>query len=430
MVNVVDCFCGAGGSTTGLVNAGFHVKLGMDHDAAALAVYRANHKHEAKQMDLGNVEGAVQAIRGVGAIDLLSGSPPCTDFSSAGGRVERATHAGLTLAFAKIAVAVKPRVVMLENVPELLRSHAWTEASGLLVGAGYSLVVLRVNAAACGVAQVRRRVFVLATLGCNESVLRAVQREARKYNATPKDARTVRDCLHATGSHSAADDMFWYAARNKQSPCVFSTDAPCPTLRCNCLSSPPPVYDARHDDAGPVNAAHVLTVNEAAEIASFPKGYFDGVSKTAAAKFIGNCVCPKVAETVAEWCKQLLASPVVKAKPISITGMRRHCSRVSRVQRLVDAGLLQCGGTVGADGTLSYVGGFSKRGDGILDSVLGWKANKGWRVVLRPRLKFSNSDGQAPLDDLWIHVPAHAQPYRSIRQLQRSFSQVANPRRK
>ena len=235
MVNVVDCFCGAGGSTTGLVNAGFHVKLGIDHDAAALAVYRANHKHEARQMDLGNVEGAVAAIRGVGPIDVLSGSPPCTDFSSAGGRVERETHAGLTVAFAKIAVAVRPSVVMLENVPELLRSRAWTEASGLLVGAGYSLLVLRVNAAACGVAQVRRRVFVLATLGCDESVLRAIQREARKYNATPRDARTVRDCLNGSKS------TFWYAARNKQSPCVFSTDAPCPTLRCNCLSSPPPV---------------------------------------------------------------------------------------------------------------------------------------------------------------------------------------------
>ena len=426
MVNVVDCFCGAGGSTTGLVNAGFHVKLGMDHDAAALAVYRANHTHEARQMDLGDVEGAVEAIRGVGPIDVLSGSPPCTDFSSAGGRVERETHAGLTLAFAKIAVAVRPRVVMLENVPELLRSHAWTEASGLLVRAGYSLVVLRINATACGVAQVRRRVFVIATLGCDESVLRAIQREVlSKYNATPKDARTVRDCLTDTSKST-----FWYTARNRQSPCVFSTDAPCPTLRCNCLSSPPPVYVARHDDAGPVNAAHVLTVNEAAEIASFPKGYFEGVSKTAAAKFIGNCVCPKVAETVAGWCKQLLRSPVVKAKPIYITSMRRHCSRVSRVQRLVDAGLLQCGATVGADGTLSYVGGASKRGDVILESVLGWKANMGWRVVLRPRLKISHSDGQAPLDDLWIHVPEHAQPYRSIRQLQRSCVQLANPRRK
>ena len=414
MVNVVDCFCGGGGSTTGLVNAGFHVKLGMDHDAAALAVYRANHTHEARQMDLGDVEGAIEAIRAVGAIDVLSGSPPCTDFSSAGGRVERETHAGLTLAFAKIAVAVRPRVVMIENVPELLRSHVWTEAKALLIDAGYSLVVLRINAAACGVAQVRRRVFVLATLGCDESVLRTVQRDARKYNVTPKDARTVRDCLASKKS------TFWYAARNKQSPCVFSTDAPCPTLRCNCLSSPPPLYVARHDDAGPVAGAHVLSVDEAAAIASFPMGYFDDVSKTAAAKLIGNCVCPKVAETVAAWCKQLLASPVVKAESVYITSMRQHCNRVSRVQRLVDAGLLQCGGTVAVDGTVSYVGGASKKGDGILDSVLGWKANKGWRVVLRPRLKASNSDGQAPLDDLWIHVPEHAQPYRSIRQLQRS----------
>jgi len=201
MVNVVDCFCGAGGSTSGLVNAGFHVKLGVDHDAAALAVYRANHKHETRQMDLGDVEGAVEAIRGVGPIDVLSGSPPCTDFSSAGGRVERETHAGLTVAFAKIAVAVRPRVVMLENVPELLRSCAWSEASALLVGAGYSLVVLRINAAACGVAQVRRRVFVLATLGCDESVLRAVQREACKYNSLGTRDSHIHQVISHRSSH-------------------------------------------------------------------------------------------------------------------------------------------------------------------------------------------------------------------------------------
>ena len=423
-MDCVDLFCGAGGSTTGLVKAGVNVKLGIDHDASALAVYRANHGHEAMQLDLGNVGSAVEAIRSVGPIDMLSGSPPCTDFSSAGGRVERDTHAGLTIAFAKIAVAVRPRLVVLENVPELLRSRAWADACELLMCEGYSLLVVRVNAAACGVAQVRRRVFVLATRDCGEDALRAVEREARKYNTTPRDAKTVRECL------SKRADTFWYGARNNLSPCVFSTDAPCPTLRCNCLCSPPPVYVERHDDAGPVGEAAILSVSEAAAIASFPRRYFDGVSKTAAAKFIGNCVCPRVAETVGAWCLQLLKSPLVTAPAVYIATTRRHTSRVSRMQRLMEAGLVNVGATVSADAVLCYVGGSSKRGDSIVHSVLGWRPVNGWRVVLRLRKKGSNSGGQAPLDDLWIHVPEQAQPYRSIRQLQRSCVQVANPRRK
>ena len=70
--------------------------------------------------------------------------------------------AGLTVDFARIAVSLRVRCVLLENVPELLRSQAWAEARDVFVDGGYSLVVLRVNAAACGVAQIRRRVFIIA----------------------------------------------------------------------------------------------------------------------------------------------------------------------------------------------------------------------------------------------------------------------------
>ena len=49
--------------------------------------------------------------------------------------------------------------VPLENVTEVLRSSAWTEARETLVNNGYSIIVLRVNSAACGVSQIRRRVF-------------------------------------------------------------------------------------------------------------------------------------------------------------------------------------------------------------------------------------------------------------------------------
>ena len=411
----VDCFCASGGSACGLEAAGFDVKLGLDVDEAALSVYRANHRHDAMALDLGNVDAAVSTIRAVGCVDLLSGSPPCTDFSSAGGRKERETHAGLTVSFARIAVALRTRAVLIENVPELLRSRAWTEARDLLVSAGYSVLVVRVNSAACGVAQVRRRVFVICVLGCDDDVLRWVERETRNYNATPRDAPTVRDCLDVDA------DTFWYAARNKHAPCVFSTDAPCPTLRCNCLSAPPSVYAARHDDAGPASEAHTLSVNEAAAIASFPPNYFDGVSKTVAAKCIGNCVPPKMMETVARCCMELLQSPrVCVTKPLCLVTHRSKAMRVSRVQRLIDAGLLSVGGVL-KDGVLSYTCGGAK-GDAMIAAVLGSAPLRGWRIQLRLRRNASVSDGQAPLDDLFIYLPKITQPFRSFKQLERSAS--------
>ena len=166
-MRAVDCFCASGGLTCGLKAAGVDVAMGTDVDRAALKLYRARHAHPAIELDLSDVSSAVQAIREVGPIDLLAGSPPCTDFSSAGHREERTRVAGLTVDFARIAVSLRVPCVLLENVPELLRSQAWAEARDVLVGGGYSLIVLRVNAAACEVAQIRRRVFVIAMLNCN-----------------------------------------------------------------------------------------------------------------------------------------------------------------------------------------------------------------------------------------------------------------------
>ena len=303
----------------------------------------------------------------------------------------------------------------------MLRSSAWTEASELLVGAGYSIVVLRVNSAACGVAQVRRRVFVLATRGCDESVLRRVEQAAASFNKTPADAPKVRDCLD-----DPTADCYWYNARNRHSPCVRSTDLPAPTLRCNCLAPPPAHYQARHDDAGSIVDAHVLSVSEMARVASFPPHYFEISTRTAAGRMIGNCVCPRMAEQVAWWCLELLRAPVSAVeRPICLVAMRRHAQRVSRLHRLVDLGLLDEGAVL-ADGTLIYEGGASRTGDAIVQRVLGDVA-AGWRIELRPRRTPSVSRGQAPLDDLFIRVDGHAQPFRSIRQLRRSVVQRANP---
>ena len=387
--------------------------MGIDVDESALAVYRANHDHPAVHLDLGDVGAACRLI---GNVDLLAGSPPCTDFSSAGSRVE-GENAGLTVAFARLAVSLRVRCVLLENVTELLRSSAWAEARGVLVGAGYSLLVLRVNSAACGVPQIRRRIFVIATLGCAESTIMHVKRETAEYNHTPVNAPTVRSCLDSPSS------SYWLPCRN--SACVRNAGLPAPTLLCKCLQRPPDSYVRRHDDVGPVCNAHVLSVDEMARVASFPDHYFDCTSRASAGIFIGNCVPPRVAETVGRWCMELLRSPVIAVpKPVYFHSDRRPVNRTSRLQRLVDNGLLKMGGEL-SDGVLRYVGGASADGDSLVQSLLG-RVESGWRLEIKPRRTPTVSGGQAPKDDLFVFVPGFDEPFRSFLQLQRSVSQNGN----
>lgn len=424
MHRAVDCFCGAGGFTTGLVWAGLDVRMGVDVDERALAVYGANHPtHAAVALDLSETERAARVIReGVGTVEVLAGSPPCTDFSSAGSRTERASVAGLTVGFVRLAAMLRPRACVLENVPELLNTEAWSDVCDLLVHAGYSVTVLRLNAAACGVPQVRRRAFVLATLGCEPLILRRIESEAAGMNRTPPDAPKVRECLDAPA------DCYFHCSRNRHSPCIRATDWPSPTLRCNCLAAPPPQYQPRHDDAGSVADARVLSVSEMARVASFPPHYFDCTSRTAAGRMLGNCVPPRMAEVVGRWIMQLLSTPPVAsiARPVCTLTMRRQASRISRLHRLTDLGLLDVGARLSDDGSLLYVGGSSPKGDVLVSRVLKWTPARDWRIVIRPRRVPSVSRGQAPLDDPFVYQPGQTQPYRSVKQLERSLAQHAN----
>lgn len=132
----------------GLTNAGVEVRLGIDWDERALMVYRANHSHPALKLDMSKEHLTVDTIRAHGAIDMVSGSSPCQDSSCSDRRVE-GTRAALTVSFARIACAVCLRLVLLENVPQLLLSEAYRDAKDLLVDRGYSILELRLNAASC-----------------------------------------------------------------------------------------------------------------------------------------------------------------------------------------------------------------------------------------------------------------------------------------
>lgn len=102
-------------------------------------------------------------------IDLLVGGTPCQSFSVAGLRGGLADSRGnLALEFARLADALRPSWVLWENVPGVLSSdggRAFGSILGALVDIGYGVAWRVLDAQYFGVAQRRRRVFLVGCLG-------------------------------------------------------------------------------------------------------------------------------------------------------------------------------------------------------------------------------------------------------------------------
>ncbi len=175
---VVDNFAGGGGASTGIEAAlGRPVDLAINHDPEAIAMHRANHpetKHFCE--DIFSVDPTVAcAGRPVG---LAWFSPDCTHFSRAKGTVPRKQEIrGLAWVVVRWAQAVRPRVIVLENVEEFqgwgpLRDdgtpdpgragetfRAWLAE---LTGLGYAIEFRSLVAADYGTPTTRKRLYLVA----------------------------------------------------------------------------------------------------------------------------------------------------------------------------------------------------------------------------------------------------------------------------
>lgn len=80
----VDLFCGAGGSSTGLVEAGYELLLAANHWPIAIETHSANHDAEHLCADVSQYD-----MRRLPKADVLWASPICTEISPAGGRKRR-----------------------------------------------------------------------------------------------------------------------------------------------------------------------------------------------------------------------------------------------------------------------------------------------------------------------------------------------------
>jgi DNA (cytosine-5)-methyltransferase 1 len=293
-VKVVDLFAGCGGLSLGFQNAksgGATFDIVAAYDAWDLAVqnYAKNFSHPICEMDLHDVDAAVQHVSRF-APDIIIGGPPCQDFSHAGKRNER-SNASLTLSFAKIVAEIRPTWFLMENVDRAQKSRAFQDAKKVLEAAGYGLTESVVDASRCGVPQRRRRLFCIGRQGerdnfINEAIL-------RKLSPT---RLTLREYL----GDELGVEHFYRHPRNYSRRAVFSIDEPAPTVRG--VNRPVPKgYPGHKNDTECVKTMNVrpLTTEERARIQTFPKEYQWHGTKTDREQLIGNAVPVKLGEFMA-----------------------------------------------------------------------------------------------------------------------------------
>jgi DNA (cytosine-5)-methyltransferase 1 len=338
-LTAVDLFAGAGGLTLGLTRAGFRVVGAVELDPLACATYADNHRGvRLWQDDIRSLTGD-QLLRGLGMrpgqLDLLAGCPPCQGFSSLrtlnGSKTAEEPRNDLIEEYGRLVAELRPRAVLMENVPGLSRDSRLTALVDLLESLGYpargSHAVL--NAADYGVPQNRRRLVLVAARGHVAAPAAAAQHRAtvrEAIGALPPPGRSG-DPLHdlperrsdrvAALIRAVPRDGGSRAALQQQLRCHtgfdgfkdvygrMAWDRPAPTITGGCHN--PSKGRFLHPEQH-----RAITLREAALLQGFPPQYAFRLDrgKLAAALMIGNALPPDfVAAHARPLAEQLRQSP-------------------------------------------------------------------------------------------------------------------------
>ncbi|MBQ6250205.1 DNA cytosine methyltransferase [Ruminococcus sp.] len=118
---IVDNFAGGGGASTGIELAtGRYVDIAINHDPDAILMHKTNHPYTTHYCESVWEVDPVKICEGH-PVGLMWLSPDCKHFSRAkGGKPVDKNVRGLAWIAVKWAATVKPRVIILENVPEFV----------------------------------------------------------------------------------------------------------------------------------------------------------------------------------------------------------------------------------------------------------------------------------------------------------------------
>lgn len=162
-------FAGIGGFDLGFERAGFRTLWQVEINPINRAVLADRFPH-ARQME----DVRLCTSENLERVDCITAGFPCQDISTSGSSAKggrqglRGERSGLFFEVIRILREIRPRWVVLENVPALLHSNHCEDIEKVitsLADSGYMGAWRVLNAQHFGVAQARRRIFLVARLG-------------------------------------------------------------------------------------------------------------------------------------------------------------------------------------------------------------------------------------------------------------------------
>ena len=131
-VQVVDLFCGVGGLTRGLLDAGLDVVAGFDIDSTCQFTYEHNNNVQYHLRNIREVDAAeIDALYDENATRVLVGCAPCQPFSQMRFKLkdanERDEKYDLLLEFGRLIEATHPTVISMENVPQIRETNVYNQ---------------------------------------------------------------------------------------------------------------------------------------------------------------------------------------------------------------------------------------------------------------------------------------------------------------
>lgn len=162
LIQGLDIFCGAGGSSAGARAIGVEMVAGIDLCAIATETFAAN--FPAAQVVTSRLEDLNLSTlkKKIGGIDILLASPECTNHTCAkGGSPRDELSRATAMLVVKYARAFRPRWLVLENVIQMRLWCRYGELKQTLKSLGYHLEEQVLDASDFGVPQTRRRLFLV-----------------------------------------------------------------------------------------------------------------------------------------------------------------------------------------------------------------------------------------------------------------------------
>ena len=338
-IEVVDLFCGIGGLSYGMKSAGFDIRAGFDLDWTCQYAYETNTGGKFFYKDVKEVTGdEIQALysKKKNTVRVLVGCAPCQPFSSyAFKKKEKDPNKyDLLYEFGRLVEEVKPDVVTMENVTQILNFKSkpvLQDFVNKLESLNYFVDVNRVFCPDYGIPQTRKRLVLLAS---RFGEIRLIPHTNNKDNyVTVRDAIgnlppitageiDPQDPLHRStaltelnlkrikatpygGSwHDWPEELVLECHKKKEGKTYGSVygrmewDKPSPTMTTQCTG----LGNGRF---GHPEQNRAISIREAALLQTFPQSYKffpdeDTVSITLASRYIGNAVPPRLGEVIAQ----------------------------------------------------------------------------------------------------------------------------------